>query len=48
MVDRLQINGTVDLIHDSNMNGYKITAMTQSAYDALQTKDATMIYLITD
>lgn len=48
MVDRLQINGTVDLIHDSNMNGYKITAMTQSEYDQLQNKDNTTIYLITD
>lgn len=46
-LNKVRIEGTLYDFQDTDLNGYKITAVTQSQYDALENKDANTIYLIT-
>ena len=46
-INQIQISGTLYEVSDQDLNGYKVTAMTQSQYDQLKNKDASTIYLLT-
>lgn len=46
-INQIQVSGTIYEVSDQDLNGYKVTAMTQSQYDQLQTKENNTIYLLT-
>lgn len=46
-INQIQVSGTIYEVSDQDLNGYKVTAMTQTQYDQLQTKENNTIYLLT-
>ena len=47
-IDTIQVSGSTYAITTADLGGLKVEKITQSAYDALVTKDNNTLYVITN